>query len=351
MLVTACHSYAAEPSVREPWSSAAAHDYLNGRTEWWLTWKPAQQKQGTVCLSCHTTVPYVIARTLSSQQPPQRTNDPFTTLLTSTRKREKLWGELEPYDTAHQAASRGTESVLNALMLALNDAAAEHKQTSDDTRKALARMWTQQATSGKHNGAWEWFEFSLAPFESQSHYYGASLAAVAVAKAPGYLASLSDEDRVHVDRLLDYLQRNFADQSLHQQLTGVWASTFWTGALTVAQQQQAIRAALARQNQDGGWSATSLGDWQRRDKQSQSTASDGYGTAIVIASLKAVAHGEQQAALARGIAWLRTHQSRDDGSWPAESLNGGYESGSDESRFLRDAATGWALVALDGETK
>ena len=50
-------------------------------------------------------------------------------------------------------------------------------------------------------------------------------------------------------------------------------------------------------------------------------------------------------ALARALAWLRTHQDPQ-GYWDATSMNHKYESGSMMELFMRDAATGFAALAL-----
>ena len=71
------------------------------------------------------------------------------------------------------------------------------------------------------------------------------------------------------------------------------------------------------------------------------------GTAFVVATLKNIAQGEQRSALDRGLDWLRKHQRADDGSWPAESLNSEHPVDSGEYLFMRDAATGWAILALE----
>src|SRR5919197_1314747 len=45
-----------------PWSPKAAATYLDGRADWWLGWSGAAGGQGTACLSCHTAVPFALAR-------------------------------------------------------------------------------------------------------------------------------------------------------------------------------------------------------------------------------------------------------------------------------------------------
>src|SRR5262249_55715015 len=44
------------------WSPSAAARYLDSRMEWWSTWPNAKRDHGTSCVSCHTAVPYALAR-------------------------------------------------------------------------------------------------------------------------------------------------------------------------------------------------------------------------------------------------------------------------------------------------
>ena len=44
------------------WDAKAAAAYLDGRAEWWTTWPNAARDRGTYCMSCHTTLPYALAR-------------------------------------------------------------------------------------------------------------------------------------------------------------------------------------------------------------------------------------------------------------------------------------------------
>src|SRR3954454_19654279 len=55
------------------WDAAAAARYLDGREQEWFAWKTAQTPDG-VCVSCHTNMPYLLARpalrkTLKEAQP------------------------------------------------------------------------------------------------------------------------------------------------------------------------------------------------------------------------------------------------------------------------------------------
>ena len=53
-----------------------------------------------------------------------------------------------------------------------------------------------------------------------------------------------------------------------------------------------------------------------------------------------------QAWIAPLLDWLRAHQDRETGSWAAESMNHPHDRGSIPEFFMRDAATGFATLAL-----
>ena len=44
------------------WNRDAATKYLDDRETWWQGWPRAQKDHGTVCISCHTVVPYAMVR-------------------------------------------------------------------------------------------------------------------------------------------------------------------------------------------------------------------------------------------------------------------------------------------------
>src|SRR5207247_9686556 len=108
--------------------------------------------------------------------------------------------------------SRGTEAVLNALILASTDAG--ETQLRAPTQKALQRLWQTQ----RSDGAWDWLDFGLEPFESaDAAYYGATLAALAVGTAPAYATSHATDATVGLDRLRGYLkERRAAPRLLNQ---------------------------------------------------------------------------------------------------------------------------------------
>jgi squalene-hopene/tetraprenyl-beta-curcumene cyclase len=328
--------------------------YLDGRAESWSTWSNAQRDRGTFCMSCHTTLPYALARPelrgrMGETQPAAAETKILDNLLTRARN----WREVEPFypdqtrGIPKTSESRAIEAVMNAVVLSRRD--ARSGRLSNDTRTAFDVMWDLQMKTGPNNGAWTWLNFNYEPWESpNSPYFGASLAAIAVGSAPeGYAASPAIQDRLHA--LRGYFQRQHGTVSLLNQLMGLWASGALPDLLTPDQRAATIAAAFARQQADGGWSTSSLGTYQRVDKTAIDTMSDGYGTALACLALQAT--GVQDPRVTKGLAWLRQHQDAASGRWTATSLNKQREPTSEPGKFMDDAATAYAVLALTFEKR
>ena len=110
------------------WSPQAAAQYLDKRETWWLGWSNSQRDHGTACVSCHTAVPYALGRPALrkalGETAPSTTE---TLMLANVIKRVNLWSEVQPFYSTEKVGpektpqSRGTEAVLNALILANYD--------------------------------------------------------------------------------------------------------------------------------------------------------------------------------------------------------------------------------------
>ena len=74
------------------------------------------------------------------------------------------------------------------------------------------------------------------------------------------------------------------------------------------------------------------------------TTSDGYATAIAVLALRGGGVAADDPALRRGVTWLRANQR--DGTWPVTYVNTARDPQSDVGKFFRDAATGFAVLAL-----
>ncbi len=333
------------------WNSRSAAAYLDGRMAWWLTWPTASRDHDTSCISCHTALPYALARpALRSALSEHDMPAPERRMLDNVANRVRLWRDVEPFypdqtrGLPKTSESRGTEAVLNALILAGRD--AQNGTLSDDVRLAFGNMWALQFRAGDQKGAWAWLNFHNEPWEANgSPYFGAALAAIAVGRAPGGYAS-SPEIQGQIKLLRDYLQRGADTVSLFNRIMGLWASTQLPEVLTPVQRQAIVDAAIAKQQDDGGWSTNSLGTWKRYDGTPLDEKSDGLATGLVVLVLQSAGFTRADRHVRSGLAWLVEHQDAKTGMWFASSLNKSRSPDSDIGKFMSDAATAYAVLAL-----
>ena len=342
------------------WDPKAAAAYLDRRMEWWISWKSSARDHGTFCVSCHTAVPYALARPALRDTLAERADAaPERQLIDDVRRRVRLWHETSPfygddYDGPGKSAeSRGTEAVLSALILAWDD--ARTGRLSADTVGAFDHMWVEQHTSGETSGAWSWLDFDLSPWEAaDAQYYGAALAAMAVGAAPENYQS-RPEIEASLQRLRDYLAREYAAQSLHHRLILLWASTRLPGILDAGQRQSLVGQVLHMQNPDGGWSLSALLTKSGKGHALLTDSnSDGYATGLVTLVLEQTAVPEAVPQVRQGLTWLARNQRGHGGSWirgqegfwVARSLNKWRNPWSNVGRFMSDAATAYAVLAL-----
>jgi hypothetical protein len=340
------------------WNKEAAAQFLDDRETWWQGWPRAQKDHGTVCISCHTVVPYAMVRPeLRRDLGAAAMADPEKAMLASVEKRVGDWAEMVPfysdekYGAGKTAESHATEAVLNAVILASYD------RTSGDaaqgavrpiTRKAFENAWALQESSGPLAGAWQWQDFHLGPWEStESGYQGAALLMVEAGGLPGAFAR-EPGTRAHLDRLRDYLRRNYAAEPVVNQLYVLWASAKEPGLLTQAERAALLSALRTQQQEDGGFRTASLDARERVDHTAQPAVSDGYATGLAVLALEAVGTPRNDATLRRSLDWLAAHQQKD-GTWTAASLNKERDPKSDPALFMTDAATAYAALALEGQ--
>jgi hypothetical protein len=342
------------------WDRLAAARYLDGREIYWQGWDRAQKDHGTLCISCHTQATYGLARpvlrTALAESGPSTAEQ---VMLASIEKRVRMWNQMAPfYNDAQSGAgkeveSRNAESVLNAVILSSYDQRSGH--LSALTRTAFDNAWALQSASGPTAGAWVWQNFHYTPWESpESEYHGAALFAVAVGKAPdGY----RDDAKIagNLAALTGYLRSHYEAQPLLNKVVALWASDSIPGILTPEQRSKLLDDLYARQRAEGGWSLTDLGTWQRVDNTPLETRPDGYATGLTLLVLEETAASDAkvkaraQQPMAMAVAWLEANQDKTTGAWPAWSLNKNRDPKSNVGKFMSDAATSYAVLALEAK--
>jgi squalene-hopene/tetraprenyl-beta-curcumene cyclase len=217
---------------------------------------------------------------------------------------------------------------------------------SKETERALESLWSLQIASGPSQGAWNWNNTGRDPFSTPyGQFYGAALAALAIGVAPGGYQS-----RPQIQKNLDALKAYLADQRntqpLHNRLVLVWASTKLKGVLEDADRKAVVTELIGKQQPDGGWTLESLGPWSKHLDAPHSEGSNPYATGFVTFVLETTGLSAANPNVGHARGWLRSHQDPKLGFWEAQSMNARYEPGSMQSQFMRDVATGFAVLAL-----
>ena len=246
--------------------------------------------------------------------------------------------------------SKGTEAVINAFVLSVRGHDSGNNTLTDETRAAFDELWKTQVTTGQaKSGSWPWLDFQLEPWESASaQYYGAALAAIALSNTPdGYKNSDGLVDAKN--NLFKYLKSNFDNATLHGKLYAYWAHLCCEDVLS-DQQISVMRLALnkTRSQSTGAWALKDLLHKEAEDNRGQPAenhASDGYATGLAVFVLLKSGEAPDELDVESALDWLRKNQLGD-GSWPAKSVNKDRDPNSHTGKFMRDAATTFAVMAL-----
>jgi len=341
------------------WDPKTAAAYLDSRESWWMGWTASARDHGTFCISCHSNLPYALARpavrgALAEQGPSPNEQRLFENVV----KRVRLGNAAGPYyddkGYGHRTGdSRGTEAVLNALVLSSHD--GRSGKLSEEARAAFDNMWALQQSEG----AWLWLQFDQEPWEaSDSVFYGATLAAMAVGIAPeNYAATPAIQE--NLKRLREYVNRESGRQSTINRIFLLWAATKLPGLISPGEQQAIIHEVLTRQQADGGWRLASISwkwnrwslkslvnMWLREDGTPMDGKSDGLATSLATLALQEAGVPRDNPQLQRGLAWLLSNQNSEEGFWAATSVNKRRHRSSETGRFMSDAATAFAVLSL-----
>ncbi len=350
------------------WDRPAAAKYLDDRINlWFARARQLQTGEGKVaCISCHTVVPYLLARPAlrKAMQIAEPTSQEARLLENITRRVESYWNCASMSDTKH-GGEHGTEEVLNALILARHDADEGKLQASEITRRAFRQLWETQ----RADGAWDWMDFAQEPDESAAaRFYGAALAAVAVGTVPTLWSGGGGYSTASEGSLRSYLRKNHSQQNLYNRVWMLLASAGWPGLLTEPECKELIAELKLKQNRDGGWSLWRLGPWRwskanppfepsAKLDQTQLELSDGYATGLITYTLLQTRVPASDAVLVRATEWLKSNQQQTQVDqyrwkcWRARSLNHGQESGGSrvgawERMMMSDLATAFSALAL-----
>jgi squalene-hopene/tetraprenyl-beta-curcumene cyclase len=350
------------------WDPAAAAVYLDARMDLWFA-NGTKLKTGetqTACVSCHAGLAYALARPVLRRV--MHADTPAAQearLIDETTRRVDTYGThqvLYDFNERRQIESRGTEAVLNAVILTSADAARDLREPSAPTKKALARLWETQRPDGR----WDWLEFGLEPWETtEATYHGATFAAFAAGTAKG---SHDAAATAGIERLRAYLATNYPARHLYNRAWALLASTRLKGIVTDAQRNTLIEELVRAQREDGGWSLEAMGPWKWSKTappvkspgeldRALLTKSDGYATGLVVYTLKQAGVPSSHAAVRTGIRWLETNQRAPPvadvpgRAWHAHSLNYDREHGGEKGEpwrrlFMSDTATAFAILAL-----
>lgn len=339
---------AAAPAFCGDWSAQRAGEYMDARQKEWVAW-PTAIHSGVACVSCHTGLPYLLARPALRQAMGDKSGPTLyeSVLVDSMRATvirtdaNDLFGGLKGLivDQVY-----GAQVVLASVVLAMDD--APRGRLSPEGEKAFERLWSLQVKAGPDKGAWLWSDFDLDPWETKdSAYYGAALAALATGIAPADYQSRPDI-RENVAAMTAYLREGQKTQPLHNRLFLLWASSKMPGLLPDADKRAILDDLWRKQEADGGWTIQSFGQWKKRDAAPAAVGSNSYATALASFAVEQAGVKPSQANLSKALAWLRSHQDPKGGYWAADSMNHKHDVGTVPEKFMSDAATGYATAAL-----
>ncbi len=317
-----------EPKLPEL-SVAKAVEYLEQGA---LAWNGERK-----CVSCHTNGAYMAFRpalTPKLGKPNAALRQHYVTSLEQFEKKS---------DEEKQQSVAPAQAIYLAAGFAEWDAHVT-KKLSPETDRALRLMLTLQRDGGTWGSLDCW-----PPYES-SAYHLATVAAMAIGTAPGWLESVQDESlKTAIAGLKKYLTTETPKQDYDRTLL-LWASTRLPGLLSDAKKVKLVEMVLSKQRADGGWSIRSFGQpeqWGsgnraeklRAEPEFADPPSDGHQTGLALVVLREAGIKADDARIQRGVRWLQTNQ-RVSGRWWTRSLN------TEKWHFITYSGTALPLLAL-----
>ena len=319
----------ADEPLLTTFSLKKAGDYLeNGAIAWTRKRK---------CVSCHTTGTYMQVRPLLSE----------VLGKPSTEIRNLFVEQLERFQSMDANESREGANPAQVVYIAAGLAEWDRQITgklSPPTKQALNLMLRLQ----EDNGTWG-SETTWPPLES-SEFQEATVAAMAVATAPGWLENLKDEDlRQGVTRLRGYLRETTPPHN-YGRVVLLWAATRMPNLIPKSRKKKIVSMIKKHQRKDGGWSIRSFatpeewGEGNRAEKLREeldfnNPSSDGHMTGLALLVLRAAGVSKEKKFIQRGVEWLKANQ-RESGRWWTRSLN------TEKRHYITYTGTAYPLLAL-----
>ena len=288
------------------------------------------------CISCHTNAAYMVTRPGLAPRvgkPSEEIRKFFVQQLQKYQSldREKLMSGIQPTQVAYlaQGLAEWDKHVTGSL--------------SPETEAALALLFQVQDEKGGWGNSDCW-----PPFESSS-YHTTTVAAMAVATAPGWLTGVTDKTtRSGIDKMKRYLG-TAATHDYHRLLL-LWTATRMPSLLEQREVDLLIQTVWRHQREDGGWSIRTFAEpesWGSGNRSEKLRAepeftdppSDGHQTGLCVLILREAGVPATDLRIRRAVLWLLANQ-RESGRWWTRSLN------TDKFHFITYSGTCYPLLAL-----
>lgn len=319
---------AADEPLAAAFDLAAGLDYLEKGN---AAWNGARQ-----CVACHTSGVYMTVRPALGRwlgPPAASGRDHFVKALAALEALEKkdLGKSTRPAQVIYAAAG-----------LAEWDAHVTGS-LSAETRRALRLMFELQLESGTFGTLECW-----PPYESDA-YHEATVAAMAAATAPGWLAEADEPTRARVEALRRYVVETPPPHD-YSRLLLLWTATRWPDLVPADRRRELLEMVWRHQRADGGWSLRSFAApeaWGNGSRAAKLRAepefadppSDGHLTGLAVVVLRDAGIDATDPRLERAVAWLLANQ-RVSGRWWTRSLN------TDGPHFITYSGTAFPILAL-----
>ena len=321
--------------IRKSFSQDLAIQYVEKGA---LAWKRARN-----CVACHTTGTYLQLRpalkaTLGN--PSKEIRGLFVAQM------KKFSDKAAKHKRKYRSLMKGltpTEIAYIAMGLAAWDKHMSGK-TSTETAAALKLMLNVQSKDGSYGNITCW-----PPFES-SRFQGTTVAAMAVATAPGFLKSVKDKKTLATLKQMKSYLRDTKPAHDYARVILLWAATRMPDLIDKSRKNEIVQMILKKQQADGGWSIRSFGTpetWgggsrKKRlagEKNYKTPDSDGHLTGLAMIVLMDAGIDKNDPRIKKGAQWLLKNQ-RASGRWWTRSLN------TDTYHFITYSGSVYPLLAL-----